>query len=138
MEAILPSRSQARGLVVTVFLFWAFGAIAALGVFFSRPALLAVGVVIALPFGIRIYFLLFQLWEPATGKTPWRMLLDQRQGRLPTDDWQHMRDLFRPSWIRHTLRETGWNVWLVGLGLAGLLVIDLGLFFGALFSGRHP
>ena len=138
MEAILPNQRQARSLVVTVSFFWAFCAIAALGVVLSTPALLAIGAVIGLPFGFRFYFLRYQLWEPETGQSPWRMMLDPSLVSERMDAWRHMRDLFRPSWIKQTVHETGWNVWPVGLGLAGLLAIGLGLLIGAVATGRHP
>jgi hypothetical protein len=121
---LLPNESQARKLVTSLAIFWGAWGIAVLGAL-GVAALSAAAVVVGLVFGFRFYLTLYEVWEPESGVSPWRMMFlpGFSRGRLRAS--LHLRDLLRPSWIGHTLRVTGWNAKFVGLGLLALLVTDL-------------
>jgi len=116
---------------VGVAVFWACWAVGVLGLFLV-PSLTVVGVVaivIGMAAGQFIFLNLYRVWEPETGRSAWQMMFVPR---LRRDDlraqWHVTVDPFRPAWIKHTLRATGWPVALVGYTLLGLLLVDLGLF----------
>jgi len=126
MAELLPDRVQARRLVVSLAAFWASWAIGVGAAGAGAPAVLGLVVAVGLVFGFRFYLTLYGVWEPGTGESAWRMMFvpsfsRQRQRAMRSA----MLALFKPRWIRHTFRETGWNPKLVGFGLLGLLVLDL-------------
>ncbi len=131
MVDLLPNRAQSRKLVVSVAVFWV-----AWGVFALTAAVfLAVAVVaflIGMLFLFRFYLTLYRAWEPESGETAWSMMFRPRFGRRRMRAGLHIFDVLKPRWIRHTLRETGWNVPVVGCGLLALLVADLVLWFTVL------
>lgn len=93
----------------------------------ATPAIPAVAVVIGLVFVLRFYLTLYQVWEPESGVTPRRMMFVPGFSRARFRAGLHLRDPFRPSWIRYTLRITGWNARFVGLALLTLLLSDLAI-----------
>ncbi len=130
----MPDQRQSRALVVSLILFWLGCLIGFVGVLLPQSPLLAMAALVALPFGFRFYFVLYQVWEGDTGVSAWRMMFDPTVVRARLDVTRRMLDLFRPTWIRHTLRETGWSTRFVGSVLAGLLFIDLSLFVVAVVA----
>jgi len=126
MAELLPNREQARKLVVSLAVFWAAWGIGVTAAGAGVPALLGLVVPIGLVFGFRFFLTLYRVWEPETGESAWRVMFvpsfSRRRSRALRG---HTFDLFKPSWIGHTLRETGWNPSFVGYGLMGLLAADL-------------
>jgi hypothetical protein len=88
------------------------------------PVLVSVFGVVAFVSVIRFYFTLYGIEARAMGETGWRLMFVPGIKRSRAR-WDAMLNLIRPRWIRHTLRETGWNPVLVGLGLLSLLIFDL-------------
>ena len=129
MVELLPNREQARKLVVSLAFFWAAWAIAV--ICSDRfPPLGAAAAIVGLVAGFRFYLTLFGVWEPETGVSGWRMMFvpgvsrSRRQASRRAS--RHMLfDLLRPSWIRHTLRATGWPPKVIGSGLLVLLLADV-------------
>ena len=131
MVDLLPNRAQARKLVVSVAVFWT-----AWGVFVltaaAFPAVAVVAFLIGMPFLFRFYLTLYRVWEPESGESAWSMMFRPRFSRRRMRVGLHIFDVLKPRWIRHTLRETGWNAAVVGCGLCALLVADLVLLFTVL------
>ena len=107
-------------------MFWAGFGLAILGGWLA-PAAGAVLFMIAFAAGLLFYFTLYGVWTQESGIPAWRMMLPgfsrarMRVGR-------HIFDLLRPSWIKHTLAQTGWPPRPVGLGLLAMLVMDVVIF----------
>jgi hypothetical protein len=124
MAELLPNREQARKLVASIAIFWSAVVIAVL----AGPVVPAVGVIaviIGLLFGARFYLTLYQVWEPESGESAWRMMFVPSLSRRRIRASLHTFDVSRPRWVAHTLRETGWNPKIVGYGLLALLVVDV-------------
>jgi hypothetical protein len=127
MSDLFPNRKQARTLVTSVGVFWASWAVAVL--YLSRlPGIGALAFAVGLVSIFRFYLTLYRVWEPDSGESAGRRMLVPSFGRRMRSA-HRMFDLFRPRWIKHTLRETGWNPTFVGFVLLALLAMDLMLFF---------
>jgi hypothetical protein len=124
MPELLPNQNQARALVVSLGVFWLLWGVAVGGFAVAAPVG-AIALVVALFFAFRFYFTLYRVWEPESGVSPWRMMFVPSLSRRRVRASLRLFDLFRPSWIRHTLRVTGWNPRLTGGVLLGLLIVDL-------------
>ena len=121
----LPNRKQARTIVTCVAIFWTCWGVGVAGIKTFGPAVIPV-MLIGILFCIRGYIALYEVWEPESGESAWRMMF------FPSFRKERARigmrvgtDLFRPRWIRHTIRETGWNPKVVGFGLLGIFLADV-------------
>ncbi|SRR6266542_3560593 len=131
MSDVLPNRKKARTLLTGVGVFWASWAVAVLSL--SRlPGIGALAVAVGLFFIFRFYLTLYRFWEPDGGESAWLRMLVPSFSRGRKRAGRGMFDLFRPRWIKHTLRETGWNPTLAGLVLLALIATDLVLSFTVL------
>jgi hypothetical protein len=122
---LVPNCVQARRLVTSLALFWASWGVAVSALGIGVPAAFGVAIVVALSFGFRFYFVLYGIWEPETGESAWRMMLVPKLSRDHIRGSRHLFDLFRPKWIRQTLRATEWDPRIPGFGLLALLIADL-------------
>ena len=123
MVDLLPNRQQARQLVISLAVFWSAWAVAVVG-FDIAPALGPPAFLVGFVAVFRFYLTLFRVWEPESSESAWRMMFVPSFRRSRMRASLHLFDLFRPSWIRQTLRATGWPPKVVGSGLLALLVAD--------------
>jgi hypothetical protein len=136
-DARLPDRRQARRLVVSLSLFWALWAVTVTMMLAPRPSLIAIAFGFpCIGSGFVFYYTLYDVWSERTGVSALQMFVFPGF-RASMVAWRAMFTLFRPSWIRATLRATGWPALPVGIGLGLLLVVDLGLL-GGLFAAHPP
>jgi len=106
MVDVLPSREQARTLVISLAIFWGTWAVSVLSLTHA-PVLSTAAALVGLGSGLVFWLTFYWKWRPALGSA-----------------WQVTFDLFRPRWIGHTLGVTGWNPRVIGYGLLALLVTD--------------
>lgn len=119
----VPTRRQARTLVLSTGVFWFLFAVSALaaahhlelGVFAFPPMMVA---------GTTLYLTLFEVWRPVSGVPGWQLMFTYSRAGSRTKV-RAMMCLVRPSWLRIALRATGWPVAMVTLALAALLSLDL-------------
>src|SRR6266700_7453412 len=123
MADALPNRKQARILVASLAIFWGSWGIA-FASFSSVPAVGAAAAIVGLVFGYRFWLTLYRIWDPESKEPSWRMILWPRFRLHRTHLARHLFDLLSPSWIKHTLRETGGNPRVAGFGLLALLAAD--------------
>jgi hypothetical protein len=124
VEPLLPDRSQARRLVVSLAVFWGGFGVGLLGALYVPP-LGAVVFVIAFGGVIAFYLTLYSVWESESGIPAWRMMFAPGFSRARRRSTRRVYDLLRPAWIKQTLRETGWPTRLVGAGLLALMIFAL-------------
>ena len=93
------------------------------------PAICLVAVLVALASAVPAHMTLSELW---TGKRGWRALF----GTYGDMRSYHYEDLVRPSWIRGTVRATGWHPLTVGVALAGVAVIDVAILVAIVLQYR--
>jgi hypothetical protein len=132
----LPDRTESRKLVVSLAMFWAFWGIGVVSTY-GVPVLVGICFVVAIVFGVRLSVTLYGIEGREIGQPGWRIMFvpSFRNGRVR---WRAMSNMFNPPWIRHTLRETGWNPVVVGLGLLSLLIVDLVLLVLVLPHWQSP
>jgi hypothetical protein len=124
-----PNRRQARRLVVSLMLFWALWGTLTIGLMTSPPhgAIAGLAAVIAVAAGWTFFYTISDVWKERIGESALlsaMLLLSFAPFRLR---WQATTALFRPSWIRATLRATEWPVALLALVLIALGALDVAL-----------
>lgn len=127
MEPLLPDAREARRLVVSLAIFWGGWGLALIG-FWKAPTAGVIVFAVTFAAGIFFYLTLYGVWERESGIPAWRMMLVPGVSRDRRRAAMHLADLFRPSWIKHTLRETGWPPRVVGTALLATLALDLLIF----------
>jgi hypothetical protein len=123
MAELLPNREQARRLVISLGVFWSAWAVGVISLD-TAPLVGGIATVVGLLAAFRFYFTLFSVWAPEAGESVWRMMFVPSFNRSRLRVTRHLLDLFRPSWIRHTLSVTGWPTKIVGFSLLALLLTD--------------
>jgi hypothetical protein len=128
---LLPSRRQARTLVVSLSCFW----LAAAGLNLDDGSgasdsglgsSLATVLFVFLAAAIGLFnYTLFRVWEPETNESPWTMMFSPsleiaREARRVT------LALFRPSWFRSALGATEWGLRVCLMALMGSLAVTIG------------
>jgi hypothetical protein len=127
VEPLLPDTRQARRLVVTLAIFWGGWGLSLIG-FWLAPVAGVMLFAITFAAGLLFYLTLYGIWERESGISAWRMMFVPGFSRNRRRAALHLADLFRPSWIKHTLRETGWPPRFVGTALLATLAVDLLIF----------
>jgi hypothetical protein len=124
MTAPFPDREQARRLVTSLAVFWTAWGMALVG-FLVAPAVAVVPFLVGMAFGLRFYLTLFRVWGPDDNVSVWKAMSGAGRRDGPGGAPLHLLEVFRPDWVRQTLRATDWNVRFVGFGLLALLAVDV-------------
>lgn len=125
-ERLFPNRQQSRTIVIGVGTFWAMWGIAVALVQGGGP-FAAVPIMIGMVALLRAFYAMFAVYQPSTGRSPWHMMFVPRFRRQDFRASLALYDLLRPSYVRHTLKETGWNPWYAGGSLLVLLSLDVAI-----------
>jgi hypothetical protein len=127
----LPSRRQARTLVLSLSFFWLAAAGLSLddGTGASDRGLgssLANVLFVLAAAAIGLFnYTLFRVWEPVTDESPWTMMFSPSI-EIAREALRATSALFRPSWFRPALAATEWRLSVCLTALVGSLAVAIG------------